>query len=92
MDVLLKAVRFSDTTFSLDLSDGRTVTLALELYPRLENATARERERWRLVGKGEGIYWPDLDEQISVGSILAGTPSGESQRSFQDWLKKHRSW
>ena len=92
MDILLTTIRFSETTFTADLSDGRSVTLALELYPRLESATPRERSRWRLVGKGEGIYWPDLDEQISVGNILAGAPSGESQRSFQDWLKKHRAW
>jgi hypothetical protein len=92
MSVLLTAVRFSEGFLEADLSDGRTVTIALELYPRLENATNQERSRWRLTGKGEGVYWPDLDEQISVGNILARTPSGESQRSFQDWLKKHRPW
>jgi Protein of unknown function (DUF2442) len=92
MGVWLTAVRFSEGFLEADLSDGHSVKIALELYPRLENATHLERSRWRLTGNGEGVYWPDLDEQISVGNILAGSPSGESQRSFQDWLKKHRPW
>jgi hypothetical protein len=92
MSVLLTAVRITEDTLTVDLNDGRTVTMALSQYPRLENATNLERSRWRLVGNGEGIFWPDLDEQISVGNIVAGIPSNESQRSFQDWLKKHRPW
>ena len=92
MAILLTAVQFSENTLTAHLSDGRTVTMTLESYPRLENATAQERSHWRLTGNGEGVYWPDLDEQISVGNFLAGTPSGESQRSFQDWFKKHRPW
>jgi hypothetical protein len=56
-------------------------------YPRLVRATAKERKNWRLNGQGEGIHWPDLDEDISVQNLLAGQPSGESQRSYKRWLE-----
>jgi hypothetical protein len=71
----------------VDLSDGRTVTVPTAWYPRLACGTASERRNWRLIGLGEGIHWPDLDEDISVEGLLAGCPSGESQASLQKWLK-----
>jgi hypothetical protein len=46
-----------------------------------------ERANWRLVGQGEGIHWPDLDEDISVDNVLMGRASGESQRSFKRWIE-----
>jgi hypothetical protein len=73
-------------TLRVELADGRTVEAPLAWYPRLLHATARERARWRLIGGGEGIHWPDLEEDISVENILQGQPSGESQRSFKKWL------
>jgi hypothetical protein len=80
-------VRVSDDALTVDLVDGRTLSVPLAWYPRLLHATAEERNRWRLVGRGEGIHWPDLDEDISVEGLLLGRPSGESQRSFQRWLE-----
>jgi hypothetical protein len=71
---------------TVDLVDGRTVSVPLAWYPRLAHASAPERENWRLIGRGEGIHWPDLDEDISVEGLLVGRPSGESQASFQRWL------
>jgi hypothetical protein len=50
------------------------------------HGTPRERSRWRLIGGGEGIHWPDLEEDVSVDGLLSGKPSGESQRSFKRWL------
>ena len=47
-----------------------------------------ERSHWRLIGSGEGIHWPDLDEDISVDNLLSGSRSGESQRSFKAWLQQ----
>ena len=70
----------------IDLSDGRTVTAPLAWYPRLLHGTARERRNWRVIGGGEGIHWPDLDEDLSVEGILAGRPSAEGQASFKKWL------
>jgi|SRR6266436_6647633 len=73
-------------TLKIDLADGRTIEAPLAWYPRLLHATPKERSRWRLIGRGEGIHWPDLDEDISVENVLLGHPSGESQRSFKKWL------
>jgi hypothetical protein len=70
----------------VDLSDGRTITVPLAWYPRLMNATASELQNWRLIGKGYGIHWEELDEDISVEGLLLGKPSGESQTSFKRWL------
>jgi hypothetical protein len=80
-------VRVSDDALTVDLSDGRTLSAPLAWYPRLLQATAEERNHWRLIGRGEGIHWPELDEDVSVEGLLLGRPSGESQRSFQRWLE-----
>ncbi|MGH9324879.1 MAG: DUF2442 domain-containing protein [Vicinamibacteria bacterium] len=77
----------SDESLTVDLVDGRSVSVPLAWYPRLTHALPTERENWRLIGRGEGIRWPDLDEDISVEGLLAGRPSGESQASFQRWLQ-----
>jgi hypothetical protein len=76
----------NDDTLSVDLSDGRTISAPVAWYPRLSHGTSAERARWRLIGNGSGIHWPDLDEDISVDNLLAGRPSGESQTSFKRWL------
>jgi hypothetical protein len=55
-------------------------------FPRLLHGKPKERKNWQLIGKGEGIHWPDLDEDISVRNLLLGQPSGESQVSFKRWL------
>jgi len=78
----------SDDTLCVDLSDGRSIAVPLAWYPRLLHATPAERKHWRLVGRGLGIHWGDLDEDISVEGLLAGKPSGESQASFSKWLAK----
>ncbi|MBI4580085.1 MAG: DUF2442 domain-containing protein [Planctomycetes bacterium] len=80
-------VEVSDDTLSVDLSDGRTISVPLVWFPRLLHANARERANWRLIGRGQGIHWEDLDEDVSVEGLLAGRPSGESQASFKKWLK-----
>lgn len=79
-------VDVTDAALSVELTDGRTVSVPLEWYPRLAQGTADERAHWRLIGRGEGIHWPDLDEDISIAGLLAGRRSGESQRSFKRWL------
>jgi len=79
-------VKVSSAALAVDLADGRTVVAPLAWYPRLLHGTRQERNRWRLIGGGEGIHWPELDEDISVEGILAGIPSGESQKSFKGWL------
>lgn len=80
------AVQITDDTLVVELADGRTVSVPLVWYPRLFHASCAERKDWRPVAGGEGIHWPMLDEDISVGGLLAGKPSGESLRSLRRWL------
>ena len=81
---LAQSVSVTEDSLILDLDDGRTISVPLAWFPRLFHGTAQERNNWRLMGKGEGIHWPDLDEDVGAG-ILFGQPSGESQRSFKRW-------
>jgi len=81
-------VSVTEDTLTLDLADGRTISIPLAWYPRLLHGTLDERARWEWVGDHEGIHWPDLDEDISVEGIIAGRRSGESQRSLQKWLEQ----
>jgi hypothetical protein len=83
-----QAVKASLNTeeIAVDLVDGRTIIAPLGWFPRLVHATPKERNNWRLIGKGSGIHWPDLDEDISISNLLLGQRSGESQRSLQKWL------
>lgn len=85
---LASAVKVTEDDVILELSDGRTVSAPLAWYPRLLNGTPQERENWRLISRGEGIHWPDLDEDISVENVLFGRRSGESQSSFKHWLEQ----
>ena len=78
----------TEETLTVELSDGRVISVPLAWYPRLVHATAEERDNWRLIGNGEGIHWPELDEDISVENIILGKPSGESPRSLKRWLEE----
>jgi len=80
-------VTVTEDALIFDLADGRTVSVPLAWYPRLWHGTPEERNNWRLIGKGEGIHWPALDEDLSVENLVFGQPSGESQRSFKRWLE-----
>ena len=73
---------------TVELSDGRSISAPLAWYPRLLHGTREERANWRLVGRGMGIHWPALDEDISVENLLTGKASGESQRSLKRWLEQ----
>ena len=84
-------VKVTDDTLSVDLGDGRTISVPLAWFPRLVHGTPKERNNWRLIGKGEGIHWEDLDEDISIEGLLAGHASGESQASFKKWLDQRNS-
>jgi hypothetical protein len=81
-------VKVTRETLSVDL---RTISVPLAWYPRLLHSTSEERKNWRLIGKGQGIHWKDIDEDISVEGLLAGKPSGESQNSLRRWLEERRS-
>jgi hypothetical protein len=72
---------------SVDLADGRTLTVPLAWYPRLVHGTPEERSHWQPAGGARGLYWPDLDEDVSVANLILGRQSGESQGSLQRWLE-----
>jgi hypothetical protein len=78
-------VSVCDDTPTVDLGDGRSVSVPLAWYPRLLHAAPAERRKCRLIGRGEGIHWPDVDEDISVASLVAGRPSAESAASLRRW-------
>ena len=79
-------ISVTEDALIVELSDGRTISVPLAWFPRLVSASPEERTHWRLVGKGQGIHWEDIDEDISVEGLLAGRPSGESQSSLKKWL------
>ena len=87
---LAKRVRVSADTLSVELADGRVVSVPVGWYPRLAAGTLRERRRWELIGPGIGIHWPALDEDISVEALLKGLRSGESANSLERWLASRR--
>lgn len=89
-EALAEGVTVTDDAFVVDLVDGRTVSVPLAWYPRLLHASSEERAKWRLVGRGEGIHWPGLDEDVSVAGLLAGRGSGETPESLRAWLESRK--
>lgn len=84
-------VDVSEDTLTVHLTDERTISVPISWYPRLASATPQERGHWALLGAGEGIHWPDVDEDINVGALLEGRRSNEAQPSLKKWLaRRHR--
>jgi hypothetical protein len=77
-------VRCDDATLSVDLADGRTITVPLLWFPRLFHGTPTERANFEL--GAWGVHWPDLNEDIPVEGLLLGQKSGESLKSIKRWL------
>ena len=80
------SVKVSDGHITVELDDGRLLSVPLDWYPRLLHATQAERDHWELWGDGYAIEWPHIDEHISVEGLMAGRRSGESAASFARWL------
>ena len=85
-DPLAVALSFTDKIMTVELADGRSLSVPISWYPRLYHATTAERANWRLLGNGYAIEWPNLDEHVSLTGLLAGNRSGESHVSFNRWL------
>ncbi len=86
-EVAAESVIITDDALIAQLVDGRTIAVPLAWFPRLLHGTTHERSNFRLIGGGSGIHWPDLDEDISIASLLAGRRSGETQESLGRWRK-----
>ena len=80
----------TDDTLSVDLEDGRTISIPIGWYPRLAHGTPAERANFQISGAGYGIHWPDLDEDIGVEGLLLGKKSTESPVSFERWLQRRK--
>jgi hypothetical protein len=74
-DERVKDVHFTEETISVDLMDGRTITVPLVWYPRLLNATPEQRAKWEVSGGGYGIHWEEIDEDLSTEGMLRGVPA-----------------
>ncbi|HKP46488.1 MAG TPA: DUF2442 domain-containing protein [Pyrinomonadaceae bacterium] len=83
-------VVIDELSLTIILADGRTLTVPLSWFPRLMLATMAERTNFRLIGSGEGIHWPDLDEDISIQALILGKKSGESEASLHRWLQQRQ--
>lgn len=70
LDATAVEVRFDDALLRVTLADGRELAAPIEWFPRLRDATPEQRANWRLVGRGQGIHWPDIDEDLSVAGLL----------------------
>lgn len=91
IDPTAQHVEVTDQHLTVDLTDGRSVTVPLAWFPRLLHGSAAERANWRLLGEGYGIEWPNLDEHIGIEGLLAGRGSGESPESLARWLKARQT-
>jgi hypothetical protein len=86
--VRVSYVAADNESLIVTFADRRRLSLPLEWYPRLKHATPSERNNWRLIGHGEGVHWPDLDEDLSAEGFLAGRKSSESRQSIKTWLQQ----
>ncbi len=83
-------VSVSEDSLLVELTDGRTIIVPLVWYPRLWYANPEERQKFEILGGGEFIRWPDLDEDLSVSGLLLGRRSGESSESLKKWLAERK--
>ncbi len=71
----IQSLRVDDVSIVACLADGRTITVPLEWSWRLVNATREQRQRFEIIGSGQGVHWPDIDEDISAEGMLHGLPA-----------------
>jgi uncharacterized protein DUF2442 len=88
LEPLAKGVNFHTDHMSVELRDGRVISVPLKWFPRLEDAKYAERENWRLIGDGIGIHWEDVDEDISVEGLLSGETNSHSSEGRQSLYKE----
>ena len=90
-EVAALSVVVTEDELTVSLIDGHRISVPLAWYPRLSHASKAEREKYELIGRGTGIHWPLIDEDLSVSGILKGNPSYESEKSLSSWLKERES-
>ncbi|HEY3172739.1 MAG TPA: DUF2442 domain-containing protein [Thermoanaerobaculia bacterium] len=75
MNPRAREVSVSEDELTVSLADGRRISVPLAWFPRLLHASPAQRSNWQFLGDGEGVHWPDVDEDLSVAGILRGTPA-----------------
>src|SRR5437667_12798994 len=85
-----RRVTLTDDAVSIALVGCRTISPPIAWYPRLPHGSTAERAKFELIGNGEGIHWPDLDEDLSIEGMLAGQPSREKRESIERWLASRK--
>ena len=83
-DPELYSLQINDIELVVHLKDGRRVHVPIRRYPSLSNASNEELMNFEIIAGGEGIHWPDLDEDLSVKGFLQGVSLSESKRVFKD--------
>ncbi len=78
MDPRAQDVEINEDELVVGLVDGRRITVPLVWFPRLLKATPKQRQNWELLGDGQGIHWPDIDEDLSVAGLLRGSPAPDA--------------
>ncbi|MGE0282563.1 MAG: DUF2442 domain-containing protein [Rhizobiaceae bacterium] len=81
VDPIATDVSVSDAMLTVVLEDGRELSVPVAWYPRLRDANPNQRSNWRFIGRGEGIHWPDIDEDISVLGLLSGLSTTRKSRA-----------
>jgi hypothetical protein len=76
-----QTVDFGADTLVVHLEDGRSISAPLEWFPRLRDASDADRQQWRLIGRGVGIHWEALDEDLSVRGLLEGAAAVKTRRA-----------
>ena len=81
-DERVSDVKLSNESLVVHLKDGRIISVPLAWYPRLLNASPKQRSNWQVAGGGYGIYWPDIDEDLSTEGLLRGAPAPQSKNAL----------
>jgi hypothetical protein len=82
-DERVSQVKVSKKALTVTLKDGRTIAVPLTWYPRLLNASPKQRKNWRIAGGGYGIHWPEIDEDLSTEGLLRGAPAPRGDGALQ---------
>ncbi len=90
MDVRVRAVSINADVLSVGLMDGRTISVPLAWFPRLLAGTPAQRAAWEMAGDGYGIYWPELDEDLSTEGLLAGARAPRGSEGWRSGVKQEK--
>jgi len=87
-EVRIKEVKVTGDTITAQLIDGRAISVPLAWSWRLSEATAKQRANYRIIGDGDGVHWPDIDEDISAEGMLYGIPASRPQKHNQSSMRR----